>query len=216
MKKLLNTLIISFMFTFMFIFNVDAECSYQERKELLRESKLIEAFFDVDLFINKFTFNLYNLSEKLYVKIENDYDKNVISIFDVGSDSYKFDTFDVENIIKYKIKIYSKNDNCFSELINTKTVIKPIVNKYSKEDICNGIEEFYYCKNVLTKKITLNDLEVYKKINEYKKSLEVNDAETKYNFVDFLKQNYIYFVIGFLVILIVISVVIINKRRGEL
>lgn len=216
MKKIFNMLFVVFVVSFFMINYVNADCSYQEKKDMLNNSKLIETFFDVDLFFNKFTFNLYNLSDDLYVEIENDYDKNVISLFDVENNIYKFETFDIENIIKYKVKIYSKNDNCFSELINTKTVIKPIINRFSKEEVCNGIEEYYYCKSVLTKKISMNDLEVYKKINEYKKSLEVKEEENKFNFVEFLKQNWIYFGIGFLVLIIIISLVIINKKRGEL
>ena len=71
MKKNIKYILLFVIFMFGFVNRVNAECNYQERKNLLEKSKDIEVYFEPDLNNKYFVFNLYNLDNELYVNIYN-------------------------------------------------------------------------------------------------------------------------------------------------
>ena len=72
MRNIFKYFIFIYLIVNISLINVNAECSYQERKDLLNSAKNIEAFFEYDNLSNKFKMNLFNIdTEKFYIEIEN-------------------------------------------------------------------------------------------------------------------------------------------------
>ena len=220
-KSIKLFLTFSLLFT-LFVVRVNAECSYQERKELLSEAKNVDAFFEVDLDNNKFIFNLYNLSDNLFVELVNlsNNESEKIYKYQQDNDYYSFDIDNVSDYITYRLYIKSNKSECYSDSLTSKTLIKGIINKYYKEDVCKDIEDYIYCKPVLTKKTNYSDDEIYEKIKKYKEDYELsisNNKKEEYILITFLKNYWKYVLLIAVVLLIIILLLIrFNKKRGEL
>ena len=212
------------VFMFVFINNVNAECSYQDRKDLLERAKEVEVFFEPDLNNKYFTFNLYNLDNDLYVDIVNGKTKEskLVYSYDLVDNHYSFIDNNISDIITYRVNIYSSNSECYGNKMTTKTVVKKIINNYYYMDICKGIEDYTYCKPLLNNKFSINDETIRKNISKYRDSLNVKkDDKTvnKFGIKDLINilKKYWYVVLIIVCISIGLIVVIkINKKRGEL
>lgn len=224
MKKIFKYILFTFLLSFIYTFNVNAECSYQERKELLEKAKNVEAFFEPDVDNNKFVFYLFNLDNDLFVELENINNKQLKKIYKYEFDTeyYTMDESNVSDIINYKLTIYSNKSECYSNHVTSKNIKKGIINKFYKEDICKDIEDYKYCVPILNKKIRLSDDEIRKDIKEYKDSIKVKEEtilDKRFGLDDLLAllKTYWYIPVSILSILLIIFVIIyINKKRGEL
>lgn len=121
----------------------------------------------------------------------------------------------VESGIK-KVSIYF--DICDALLI-TKTLNIPIFNKYSQREECNGITDLDVCMEDY--KYQLNEGTFQKKIKEYKEAKEQEENEIKKeskisiffnNFVEFLKNYYLY-IIGIIVLVVSLTIYIVVKKK---
>ena len=224
MKKIFNCLLFSYLFTFIFMFNVNAECSYEERRELLNQAKNIEAYFEADINNNKFNFYLFNLTDDLYVNLENLSLHENFSIYksQYNTEYYSMEEKNISEVFSYRLNIYSNKSECYSNKIISKSLKKGIINKYYKEDICRGIEEFKYCLPVLEKKISLNETEVYSKINEYRvnndiyEKVEVNKRIGIDDLIYLVKKYWYVLAIFFGVVGASFIIYFIMKKRSEL
>ena len=195
-------------------FIVHAECTNEEREKLLEQANNIVVNFEADLNANKFNFYLYNLTSDLYVIINNEIDEKTVYGNNV-SGVYTFSTDDIDNQRTYSIKIYA--NNCSGKFLTSKLVKKGIINKFAKEEVCNGIEEYYYCNSVLDTPITISDEMVYKNIENYKNQSNVNLNNKKSNNIMFLIKKYWYFLVIILAIICVIFFIkLINKKKSKL
>ena len=224
MMKIIKYILFSFILTFILNFNVNAECSYQDRKQMLEEANNIEAFFDADLDNNKFVFYIYNLTDNLYLSLENSQTFEYKEIFKYmyNTNYYSLDELNVNDIIKYKLKIYANKEGCYGNIVTTKMIKKPMINKYYKEEICKGIEDYKYCVPVLDTKFNLKEEQIYNEIKKYKDSLNVSIDQTtinKFGLDDLIKIISEYWYIGIIIIMMIIVIYIIKniiKKRGEL
>lgn len=202
---------------FGFNITVKAECSYEERKELLQEAKNVEANIEYNTLTNSFDFKIYNLTQNLYAEINDSQDTKTISGKDLLNGTYNFNTTNTERAVTYSLKIYSGSIGCYGKLLTSKRVKKGVVNKFSFDNSCKGIEEYYYCKTILDTPITISDEMVYKNIENYKKSLESNsDNDEEFNISNFANK---YWYIGLILIIIIVIIVIIlllRKRQSKL
>ncbi len=197
-------------------FIVHAECTNEEREKLLEQANNIVVNFEADLNANKFNFYLYNLTSDLYVIINNEIDEKTVYGNNV-SGVYTFSTDDIDNQRTYSIKIYANTNNCSGKFLTSKLVKKGIINKFAKEEVCNGIEEYYYCNSVLDTPITISDEMVYKNIENYKNQSNVNLNNKKSNNIMFLIKKYWYFLVIILAIICVIFFIkLINKKKSKL
>lgn len=223
MRKIINLFIIV-VFCFIFSINVNADCSYQERKELLDNAKNIEAFFEPDIDNNKFIFYLLNLNDDLYVSLENLNTNQFVDIYkyQYDTDIYIKDESNVSDVVTYKLHIYSNKSECYANHLTSKIIKKGAINKFYYEDICKGIDDYEYCNPILTKKINLSDEDVYKKINDYKKSISYDEQLIeieKFGLDDLMNliTDYWYILLIILLIILIIFIIrYINKKRGEL
>lgn len=224
MKKNIKYILLFVIFMFGFINRVNAECTYQDRKELLDKSKDIEVYFEPDLNNKYFVFNLYNLGNELYVNIYNsktEENKEVHS-YDMVDNHYSFIDNNIDDIITYRVTIYVSNSSCYGNKLTTKTITKKIINRYYYMDICNGIEDYQYCKPLLNNKFSLNDDKINENINKYKESLNVKEDTkeiSKFGMDDLIKLLKEYWYIILIVVCVSIGFVVIikiNKKRGDL
>ncbi len=224
MQKNIKYIIVIFVFMFVFSNVVNAECNYQERKNLLEKSKDIEVYFEPDLNNKYFVFNLYNLDDELYVNIYNsktEENKEVHS-YDMVDNHYSFIDNNIDDIITYRVTIYVSNSSCYGNKLTTKTITKKIINRYYYMDICNGIKDYQYCKPLLNNKFSLNDDKIKENINKYKESLNVKEDTkviNKFGIDDLIKILKEYWYIVLIVICVSIgfvAIIKINKKRGDL
>lgn len=224
MKKNIKYILLFVIFMFGFVNRVNAECTYQDRKELLDKSKDIEVYFEPDLNNKYFVFNLYNLDDELYVNIYNsktEENKEVHS-YDMVDNHYSFINNNIDDIITYRVAIYVSNSSCYGNKLTTKTITKKIINKYYYMDICKGIEDYQYCKPLLNNKFSLNDDKINENINKYKESLNVKEDTkviNKFGMDDLIKLLKRYWYVILIVLCVSIGFVVIikiNKKRGDL
>jgi len=225
MNKITKYILFTYLLMFFCMFNVNADCSYQERKEMLNEAKEVEAFFEADIDNNKFVFYIYNLTDNIYVALENPQTYQYREIFKYMYDTeyYTYDEENITDIINYKLKIYSNKSGCYGNIITTKTIKKPIINKYYKQEVCKGIEDFKYCTPILNIKPNLEEKEIYNAINKYREQVEISEDKTtieKFG-LDDLKDIIIeyWYVVIIIIIVLTASVIIVKyiiKKRGEL
>lgn len=224
MEKFIKCFFIMFFCNFIFISKVSAECSYDERRDLLNKAKNIDAYFEPDLNNNSFVFYLYNLDNDLYVNLENLSNNQFVSIY-----KYQFDTEfytmvenNVDDIINYKLNIYSNKSECYGNILTIKNIRKGIINKFYNEEICKGIEDYKYCVPVLNNKFNIDEEEIRERISDYKDSLLVEEEviiEDKFGIDDLKNLIMIYWFIPIILIVLIVFIFVIryvNKKRGEL
>lgn len=241
MKKVINYICFFIIFLFIFIINSNAECSYQERKDLLNAAKNVDIYYDIEnevitetgvntygeevtlsKQIYSFKFNIVGLTENLFIKYYNLNDgvERYINYNDLDSESkYSFKDENSDFIYTYNFEIYSANNNCVGQKMYTKKVIKPMFNGFSQYSICqkDGMENFLYCKNFITKEINISEDEFIEKANNFlKQNTEEEKVSDNVNFFNFLKNYYIYIIIVFVVIISLVSIIIVRKRRSRL
>ena len=224
MKNNIKYILLFVIFMFGFVNRVNAECTYQDRKELLDKSIDIEVYFEPDLNNKYFVFNLYNLDDELYVNIYNsktEENKEVHS-YDMVDNHYSFIDNNIDDIITYRVAIYVSNSSCYGNKLTTKTITKKIINRYYYMDICKGIEDYQYCKPLLNNKFSLNDDKIKENINKYKECLNVKEDTkviNKFGMNDLIKILKEYWYIVLIVICVSIGLIVIikiNKKRGDL
>lgn len=224
MKNNIKYIFLIVIFMFIFVNKVNAECTYQDRKELLEKAKEVEVFFEPDLNNKYFIFNLYNLDSDLYVDIYNSKtnESKEVHSYELNNNHYSFIDNNIDDIVTYRVNIYVGNSLCYGNELTTKTITKKIINKYYYMDICKNIEDYQYCKPLLNNKFSISDEKIEDNINKYKDSLNVKEDKkviNKFGMDDLINlvKKYWY------IILIIISVVIgfmvfikTNKKRGDL
>lgn len=224
MKRMILFLLCIISSMIFFVNNVNAECSYQERKELLDKAKNLEIFFEPNVNDKYFTFNMYNLDNDLYVIISNDKSDDIKEVYsyDMEDNRYSFIDYNVDDLIVYTVKIYSNKSGCYSNNVTSKRVVKKIINKFYYDDICKGIEDYFYCKPLLNSKFSISEDEVISNINEYREKSSVRETEDinkKFGMEDLIEliRKYWYILGGILIIAVIIFIIVkINKKRGEL
>ena len=224
MKRMILFLLCIISSMIFFVNNVNAECSYQERKELLDKAKNLEIFFEPNVNDKYFTFNMYNLDNDLYVIISNDKSDDIKEVYsyDMEDNRYSFIDYNVDDLIVYTVKIYSNKSGCYSNNVTSKRVVKKIINKFYYDDICKGIEDYFYCKPLLNSKFSISEDEVISNINEYREKSSIKETEDinkKFGMEDLIEliRKYWYILGGILIIAVIIFIIVeINKKRGEL
>lgn len=236
-KKIFKLLFVCFTLM-MFVKNVNAECSYEEKKNLLKEAKNIKIDvvvenktieqevleYDGTLSVQEkeidvINFYVSNLSDNLFIKYYNlmNSEEKYIMPSNLKDGIYTIEDTNLIDFYTYNFVIYSANEQCVGEEIYTKKIKKPTSNPYSGFDICkeDKMEEFKYCKKYLEEEVSFSSTEFEKKANNYLNGLE-NTEETPTEIVkDF---NYIIpasIVSIFVVIILIVIKIRKNKNKKE-
>lgn len=242
MKKLLFMLF-SLVMIFSFSLCVNAECTYQERTQLLNEAKNLEVFFEVaektesvygtnpnsgetSLIETTTTYlkmNFSNITENIFLKVINTTSEEsfIVDSESLVNDIYTYNIYDISNIVNYSIESYSTMNNCYADKIYTKTYKKPRFNSVSQYSVCSNdiVSESKYCQRFIDSEFGMTDTEIVEYLNKLisEKNEEIqNNIKNEITFIQLIKNYwYIPTIIVVLVIVIIISIIIV-KKRGEL
>lgn len=174
-------------------FNANAlTCSSTENLNLKKEANNVEFSYDLEDLSEKkilevgnnktsyvipkykFTISVYNIKDDIYIKISNDVNKDIITVYPeiLDKGTYSFEHFDYSNIYKYKLSVYSKKSSCKDELIGTKTLTVPKYNPYSQYEYCKTSSEDFCKKFIKEDNGFYSDEAFIKHINELNKNEE--------------------------------------------
>lgn len=243
MKRKINYLFITIFFSFIFIINTYAECSYQERKQLLNEAKAIDVSFEVaskevelsginpdtgeeQIYKkNKYYFkmNIVGMSSNLFAIITNDYNdtKITVSYEDFVDGVYTLDIENTTDLIKYTVSFYSMNVNCYMDEVINKRVTKPIENPVFFFEVCTNekVSNNKYCNQFIDKELDKNVYQIVTELNNIVRQAESVEQIEPNIFVSILNfiKTYWYYVLTLILALIVgIVTFVIRKKRSRL
>lgn len=164
-----------------------------------------------------FKISIYNLTEDVFIIQSNDFDnKEEFIIYELSTNGvYTFETDDVENIIKYKFDVISALPGCFGDILKSYNFIKPKKNMYSQYAMCEGNENIPYCQEFITEEIPYSASEINELIDyRVDNVIEATKVTDNNAFINFIKDYYLYIIIGFgLLALTITGYVIYLKRR---
>ncbi len=221
MRKIFNYSLFFILLSFIFINSVNAECSYQERKQLLNEAKAVDISVEPILNDNKeydFKFNVINITENFFIKYynTNNGEENVINYELSNGGIFSFVDTDTYSVYDYKFEFYSTNNNCYADKISSRSITKPMYNIYSDNVNCTYDENknFKYCSKFLTKDENLSLDEFYEKMLDYSEEKQTYDVDENDN-ESFIKSYLIYIIIFVIFLITIIILLIIRKKRSE-
>ena len=116
------------------------------------------------------------------------------------------------------VKIYTKDDSC-DEPLEVITLELEKANNFSKDELCEGIEEFVLCQPTYDKEITYEEfvsrIKIYKKTKAKKETEEVTD-NTSDNFINkiisYVKDKLFIIIIAIIFIVAVTITVILMAK----
>ena len=240
MKKSMSKILVCILSGFILLINVNAaECNYQEKAKLNEIASKVKTNYEVievkknmdyidpetgetgtfEGIETSFKISLYNITEDLYIIQTDNFTQETKHIFyvDTKDGVYSFESYDIENIIKYTYNVYSNSPNCSGDVLKTYNFTKPKVNPYSQYKFCEGFDELPYCKTYITEEIELNEGEVQKKISESTKNGVIVNAGEDTKLASFFKENKLVVIIGgLLVVGTGIVTVVIKRKRSAL
>lgn len=209
----MNKLFILICFSILFIlpYKVNAECSDSETIRLSNISNNINISYIYNDSQKKFTIKFTNLTKEIIIKdIYNNKKYNV-------NDELIIKNYTSGN---YKFNIYS-NNKCSNEILNTKYIKLPYLNRFYDSDECKGIENYSYCNKWVPSPFEYDKF--IKNINEYRNNLkkdEIVNKKNKENMFDKIRKlsieiyaNYYFIILPIFIgtLLIIIFV----KRKNE-
>lgn len=240
MKKVFMYICILFVFSFINVSSMNAECSYQERKDLLNAAKKVDVSFEIksekkienvfDAFTqeekqievetNYFNLNIVNLSENLFLRYYNDFDdsEEYVTFSNMENGLYSVRIDNISNIYTYYFEFMSNNNNCSGDIILTKNLIKPKYNYFSEFTICNEekLKNTEYCKRFITEELGISEKVFLEKANSILESSDEDNVKEEFNILNFFKTYWYIFVIILVISIIIFISLIITKKRGKL
>lgn len=238
MKKIFNYLYILIIVSIVNILNCNAECSYQERKDLLNDAKNVDIYYEVneektnekgfntygeEITLNStnyiFKFVVLGLKENIYISyIDNNGEKRFIDNNNLKDGIYSFEDKNFDNVYTYEFKMYSNNEKCLGKEVFTKKIIKPMVNGYSNYRICqeNGMEDYKYCQKFVEEEINISESKFTDDANKYLNSVKGEELENKFNLFDFLIKYYLYIILVIVLIICVAITFVVRRKRSQL
>ena len=164
-----------------------------------------------------FRINIHNVTEKLKVEVENNYNSTTWSFDsdDAENGVVSFDWKNIEKITTFTIRIYANGDkSCKDDLLKKLYVTTPRYNDFYLYDACQGLEELDVCQKFVTFK-SLDYNAFIRRVDDYKK--QHNKSEQK---EDFIKKNKKVIVISGLLLVAVagvgVTVIVMKKRSNEI
>ncbi len=177
--------------------------------------------------VNYFDISVSNITDKFYIEVTNDYDKERVRYNNSNStdDIITFPWRNLEQVTNFTIKVYtSENTGCPNELMRTITLKLPRFNEYYDYALCTDAPEFNLCQKYVTFDY-VEQINFLEQITEYltnKRNQGINaneyDNSLWKRIMDFIADNKYYFIGGGAALVIVagVAVVVIVKRKRSL
>lgn len=118
----------------------------------------------------------------------------------------------------YRFDIYINEGNCAGKLAYSKYVNLPFYNKYYKDELCKGIEEFRYCQKWTKFGISYYEFtqEVQKYKNNFKEEEKVNNSKKLDDVFKVVSDFYLqYYYIILPIIIIILSIIIYKHNKKD-
>lgn len=164
-----------------------------------------------------FSITIHNVHKELLIK-DNVNNKTY------SSNNNSLNNFTITNLkdgTNYSFGVYAKASDCSYRLFNTLYINLPKYNKYYKDSLCEGLDNFSLCQRWGENgNITYDTFKT--KVEEYKKKDVINDVEeikkdetsTLIEQIgNFWAKYYLYITLGILITLLPI-IIIVNKKNS--
>lgn len=243
MKKVINYVCFTIIFSFIFIMNTNAECSYQERKDLLNQAKSVDVSFEVvekeeeytlinpntgeegqySKTLYSFKLNVAGITEDIFAKIysTNDTNQYIVNYEDMTDGIYSIDIENTTDIVKYYVDFYSTNSNCYAEKITTNTITKPKENHLYYFSICldERVQNSKYCEHFIEKDFSKSVDEIVSELTEIvnEDGSNTKNEDNVLNIVRNFMNSYWYILIIIIVIVVVfVTIILVRKKKNRL
>jgi len=239
-KNIFYSILLFFILCFSGVMVVKANttCDVNTRSKLINMATNIKITYDVDLAppitledeengiipYDYIDVKIYNLNTKLRIKAINETNNNTFNINykNIGSDgAVTIRKVISSRVTNYKFVIYGNTDECYDVVLKTYKLTLPRQNYLSNLEMCQDIQDYYLCQPLVT--YDINDDYAYNAINEYLEKRENEGKKDKAsdntsiirktlsNFSD--NKKYISLVV--VAVGIVITLLILKKRRSD-
>ncbi len=219
MKKIIKLI----LFTLILILplKVFGACTVDDKIRYLSLASNITTSYDYIEANDRVTFSItiHNVHKDLVVK-------DTVNNKSYSSNRNDLNNYTISNLKdgnNYSFSIYAKRGDCSYKLLNTVYVNLPRYNKYYKDPICNGLDNYNLCQR--WGEIGNINYETFKeKVEEYKKETvveeEIKDNNKKSLSIieslgDFWAKYYLYITIGTIALLTPIIIIVNKKNRYD-
>lgn len=194
-------------------------CSYKEQTTLNNDLANIKVTYEV-VSNNEINILIYNITNNVYISYTNPETKeeNVVYYNNTNNGKYIINK-NSKNIEEYNFKIRSNISSCYGNIISTKKIIKPKYNNFYTLEICKekGLENHSYCQEFITQEINKTEEEVEKTLRDFLSAKVDVITTTKVSEKSFdVKKVITYSISGLLIVAIIITILLIKKKRSEL
>ncbi|MDD3187513.1 MAG: hypothetical protein PHD02_03460 [Bacilli bacterium] len=191
-------------------------CDYNEYNEILKKAGNVNIMVDYKELEDSavFTITLYNIQADEY--IVNNETGNKYYYADTNNGIISFNNITEPKI--YKFTIYSTLNQCDDSALATLYATVPTYNKYYKNKLCEGIEDYKLCQRWSTIDLTYEEFK--SQIDSYKASkIEEADKDDTYKSIfDYMLDFYLkyyYYLLPSIIVISIISIFIIKKRENK-
>lgn len=214
-NKVLNYMIFILVFL-IFPIGINASNCDNYKAEANKIETSYKLYYDKDDMPN-FKINIKNISNNLYVVTE--YGEELKS---------EFNTIATDSTQTLALSVYSKDANC-KEVLRTINLDLPLYNEIADYKICEGIEDYKYCKKLINENVTIeqirdrvklfrNEVEDERHLTKYEnlddalvlKDVDENNDRYDYTFILLLG------VVILLIIILIIVLIIYKKNRKKM
>lgn len=248
MKKVISGCL-TFLFCMSFVQNVMAAstCDYSEQVELQNVAANVKAtyeanvrqtdeFADIDsindpngayIVENYVDITVLNITEQIYVTVQkgNSTEVKTYHYGDTSNGTLRFSKDNLDEIVEYKILIYSDHDHCRGDLLRTISLLTPKYNEYSEYGFCDALSNLFYCQQFITTEITTDAVEIEKEMLRQYQLFQKQEEEQQHEELGFWKKvmNFLQdhvLIIGIVLTVIIIvgvsaTVIVVKKRRSR-
>lgn len=166
-------------------------------------------------------FSIYNLTNDVFLKITNDFNKDetIVTYSKTDNGKYTFSTNEIFKSATYYIEVFSNLDSCKADSIKKITLKKPYYNPNSAYAICIDNPDVPMCQTYITEDTGVSEQYIDAKVKEYlnnngatttKKSDATDDSNFFTNNWKMLATG------GGVVVLLIGGYIIISKKRSAL
>lgn len=160
-------------------------------------------------------YNYFRQGDGRAFGIRNDKEGNIAPYTPIDSE------FTIENVEKnksYTFQIFVNDSSCIYKIMYTHYITIPGYNKFYKDKLCEGIEEYKLCKKFVNINMSYDEWKnkVSKYIDSLKKDEIVEETEEIKGVFDYLLDFYLeyyYFILPGIILIMMIGMVAYNKKH---
>ena len=238
MKKNIAVLMLAVLFSWT---SVDAAsvCSYEKQKEISKSAANVkityeEAKAELDpstysypegadpetyvAYYEYFKIKILNITEDIYLKLENSSNEEVkyIEYKDTDEGTFTIAWENLEDVTTFSYTIYSSTKTgCPDEEFRKGVMTTPKLNEFYTSELCVDIPDYYLCQKYITTNVSSSKfVELAKAENKKNKKEEIIEKEKKDKEKETKNIKNIFFVVTSIIIVGGgIAIVIVSKKR---